>query len=131
MAGYRRRLKMATINCGGNMTIDRVLVFSILMSAIAAGCAGPALAQACTREGPVVSCDDGRRGLLSGDAIIWPDGTRSSLSPHPSVIIGNKSSVRVGPGVFVGRDKGVAPLHDPTAPNKTRCAVLDGVSYCS
>jgi hypothetical protein len=105
------------------MTIDRVPVFSILMSAIAVGCAGPALAQACTREGPVVSCDDGRRGLLSGDAIIWPDGTRSSLSPHPSVVIGNKSSVRVGPGVFVGQDKGVAPLDDPTAPNKTRCAV--------
>jgi hypothetical protein len=65
------------------------------MSAIAVGGSVPALAQACTREGPVVSCDDGRRGLLSGDAIIWPDGTRSSLSPHPSVIIGNKSSVRV------------------------------------
>jgi hypothetical protein len=110
------------------MTIDRVLVFSILMSAIAVGCARPALAQACTREGPVANCDDGRRGLLSGDAIIWPDGTRSSLSPHPSVIIGNKSSVRVGPGVFVGQDKGVVPLDDPTAPNKTRCAVLDGVS---
>ena len=81
------------------MTIDRALVFSILMSAISAGCAGPALAQACTRQGIDVSCDDGRRGILSGDAIIWTDGTRSSLtSPHPSVIIGNKSSVVVGPG---------------------------------
>ena len=115
---------------GGGMTIDRALVFSILMSAIVAGGAGPAMAQGCTREGPVVTCDDGRRGLLSGDAIIWPDGTRSSLSPHPSVIIGNKSSVRVGPGVFVGQGKGVVPLDDPNAPNKTRCAVLDGVSYC-
>jgi hypothetical protein len=115
---------------GGGMTIDRALVFSILMSAISVGGAGPAMAQACTREGPVVTCDDGRRGLLSGDAIIWPDGTRSSLSPHPSVIIGNKSSVRVGPGVFVGQGKGVVPLDDPNAPNKTRCAVLDGVSYC-
>jgi len=112
------------------MTIDRALVCSILMSAIAVGSAGPAMAQACTREGPVVTCDDGRRGLLSGDAIIWSDGTRSSLSPHPSVIIGNKSSVRVGPGVFVGQGKGVVPLDDPNAPNKTRCAVLDGVSYC-
>ena len=112
------------------MTIDRALVCWILMSAIAVGGAGPAMAQACTREGPVVTCDDGRRGLLSGDAIIWPDGTRSSLSPHPSVIIGNKSSVRVGPGVFVGQGKGVVPLDDPNAPNKTRCAVLDGVSYC-
>ena len=112
------------------MTIDRALVFSILMSVIAAGGAGPAMAQACTRDGPVVTCDDGRRGLLSGEAIIWPDGTRSSLSPHPNVIIGNKSSVRVGPGVFVGQGKGVVPLDDPNAPNTTRCAVLDGVSYC-
>jgi hypothetical protein len=113
-----------------DMMVNRVLAFSILVAATAVGCAGPALAQACTREGDAVSCDDGRRGLLSGDAIIWPDGTRSSLSPHPSVIIGNKSSVKVGPGVFVGQGKGVVPLDDPNAPNKTRCAVLDGASYC-
>jgi hypothetical protein len=112
------------------MTINRVLAFSILIAAFGVGCAAPALAQNCTREGDAVSCNDGRRGLLSGDAIIWPDGTRSSLSPHPSVIIGNKSSVRVGPGVFVGQGKGVVPLDDPNAPNKTRCAVLDGASYC-
>jgi hypothetical protein len=112
------------------MTIDRALLFSILVTVGAATGAGPALAQACTRAGDAVSCDDGRRGLLSGDAIIWPDGTRSSLSPHPSVIIGNKSSVRVGPGVFVGQGKGVVPLDDPNAPNKTRCAVLEGMSYC-
>jgi len=78
----------------------------------------------------VQRCDDGRRGLLSGDAILWPDGTRSSLTPHPSVIIGNKSSVIVGPGVFVGKGNGVVPLDNPSAPNKRRCAVLDGVSYC-
>ena len=77
------------------MTIDRALLFSILTAAVATSGATPALPQACTREGDAVSCDDGRRGLLSGDAIIWPDGTRSSLSPHPSVIIGNKSSMRV------------------------------------
>jgi hypothetical protein len=112
------------------MTIDRALVLAILTSAIVAVGAGSALAQACTREGANVSCDDGRRGLLSGDAIIWPDGTRSSLSPHPSVIIGNKPSVRVGQGVFVGQGIGVVPLDDPNAPNKTRCAVLDGASYC-
>jgi hypothetical protein len=112
------------------MAIDRALAFSILISAIATGCASPAMAQACTREGANVSCDDGRRGLLSGDAIIWPDGTRSSLSPHPSVIIGNKSSVAVGPGVFVVQGNGVVPLDDPNAPNKTRCAILDGASYC-
>jgi len=113
------------------MTIDRALVVAILMSAIFAGYAGPALAQACTRQGVDVSCDDGRRGVWSGDAIIWADGTRSSLaSPHPSVVIGNKSSVIVGPGVFVGHGKGTVPMENPSAPNKARCAVLDGVSYC-
>jgi hypothetical protein len=115
----------------GSMTINRMLVFSILISAIGAGSSGPAMAQACTREGVNVSCDDGRRGLLSGDAIIWRDGTRSSLtSPHPSVIIGNKSSVMVGQGVFVGQGKGVVPLDNPGALNKTRCPVLDAVAYC-
>ena len=113
------------------MTTPKALIVSILMSANAALDAGPALAQACTRQGLDVACDDGRRGVLSGDAIIWTDGTRSSLtSPHPSVIIGNKSSVVVGPGVFVGKGKGVVPLDNPSAPNKARCAVLDGVSYC-
>jgi hypothetical protein len=113
------------------MTIDRALAFLILVSAMAAIGAGPALAQACTRQGLDVSCDDGRRGIFSGDAIIWPDGTRSSLaSPHPSVIIGNKSSVIVGQGVFVGQGKGVVPLENPSAPEKARCPVLDGVSYC-
>jgi hypothetical protein len=112
------------------MTIDRALAFLMVISAIALGLPGSALAQTCIREGANVSCDDGRRGLLSGDAIIWPDGTRSSLSPHPSVIIGNKSSVIVGPGVFVGQGKGMVPLDNPNAPNKTRCAVLDGASYC-
>jgi hypothetical protein len=51
------------------MTIGRRLVFSILMSALAAAGAGPALAQACTRQGTDVSCNDGKRGILSGDAI--------------------------------------------------------------
>jgi hypothetical protein len=116
---------------GGGMTIGRALVFSILMSAVAAGYAGPAMAQACTRQGIDVACDDGRRGILSGDAIIWADGSRSSLtSPHPSIIIGNKSSVIVGPGVFVGKGNGVVPMENPSAPNKARCPILDGVSYC-
>jgi hypothetical protein len=113
------------------MTIDRALVLAIPIFIIGASWTGPAMAQACTSDGAVVNCDDGRHGLLSGDAIIWPDGTRSSLSPqHPSVIIGNKSSVVVGQGVFVGQGKGVVPLDNPNAPNKTRCAVLNGMSYC-
>ena len=65
------------------------------------------MAQACTRQGVDVTCDDGRRGIFAGDAIVWADGTRSRLaSPHPSVIIGNKSSVVIGPGVFAGKGKG-------------------------
>ena len=112
------------------MTGKRALAVLMLFAAIMAGGAGAAQAQACSRDGDQVSCDDGRRGLLSGDAILWPDGTRSSSSPHPSVIIGNKSSVTVGPGVLVGHGKGAVPLDDPNAPNKTRCAILDGVSYC-
>ncbi len=108
--------------------MGRALLISIGM---AVGAAGPALAQACTHDGPVVNCNDGRHGLLSGDAIVWPDGSRSSLSPHPSVIIGNRSSVMVGQGVFVGQGKGMKPLDNPNAANKKQCAVLDGASYCN
>jgi len=123
---------------GGGMTINRAfsigvaaIATALLVALFALGCAGPAMAQVCTHDGPVVMCNDGRRGLLSGDAIVWPDGTRSSLTPHPSVIIGNKASVVVGPGVFVGQGKGVVPLDNPSAPNKLRCATLDGASYCN
>ena len=95
--------------------------------------ASDALAQACKREGSIVTCEDGRQGVLADTLIIWTDGTRShSATPHPSVIIGNKSSIQVGPGVFVGTGKGSGsmPLDNPNAPNKTRCAIVDGVSYC-
>lgn len=93
---------------------------------------GEAMAEMCKRTGLDVACDDGRRGVLSGDSIIWTDGTRSSkASQHPSVIIGHKPSVQVGPGVFVGsKGGGAVPLDNPNAPNKLRCAILDGVSYC-
>jgi hypothetical protein len=129
--GYPRRRMQRQFTCReGDMMNSRMLQLVIVLAAINMGYAGRALAQACSHEGPVVTCNDGRRGILSGDAIIWPDGTRSSASPHPSVIIGNKSSVKVGQGVFVGQGKGSVPLDDPNAPNKTRCAILDGVSYC-
>jgi hypothetical protein len=105
-------------------------IFIVIALAAAASAPGFAYAQRCTRQGNDVSCDDGRRGLLEGDAILWPDGTRSSASPHPSVIIGNKASVHIGPGVFVGKGNGMVPMDDPNAPNKTRCAIVDGVSYC-
>jgi hypothetical protein len=113
-----------------DMTIHRTFGLAICLAAVTLAVGRPAMAQSCTHNGPEVSCDDGRRGLLSGDAILWPDGTRSSLSPHPSVIVGNKSSVIVGQGVFVGKGNGVVPMDNPSAPNKARCAVLDGVSYC-
>ena len=89
-----------------------------------------AKAQNCTRAGVDVTCDDGRTGKFAGDAIIWPDGTRSSASPHASVIIGHRSSVQVGPGVFVGKGDGMVPLDNPNGRFKQRCAQLDGVSYC-
>ena len=101
----------------------------ILTILAASGYGTSVQAQNCHREGVDVSCDDGHRGVWSGDAIIWADGTRSRLaSAHPSVIIGNKSSVTVGPGVFVGQGKGMVPLDDPS---KARCVILDGVTYCN
>ena len=64
------------------MTIN--WVFSTSVAAIAAvvalGSAGSALAQACTRDGPVVMCNDGRRGLLPGDgASLHASGRRREL----------------------------------------------------
>lgn len=103
--------------------LSLVAGISLAMSSVAG-------AQNCKRSGNAVTCDDGRTGVLAGDAIVWPDGTRSSLTPHPSVHIGHKDSVRVGPGVFVGQGRGSVPLDDPNAPNKRNCAILDGVPYC-
>jgi hypothetical protein len=108
------------------MTIRQVT--RVLIVLVSAGYATSARAQHCHREGTDAVCDDGRRGVWSSEAIIWPDGTRSLVSPHPSVVIGNKSSVTIGPGVFVGQGKGMVPLDDP---NRTRCVTLDGVPYCN
>jgi len=108
-----------------------LFVLAAALAAIAAN--GSALAQTCQRQGTDVTCDDGRRGIWAGTSIIWQDGTRSSsATTHPSVIIGNKQSVQIGQGVFVGSGSNgnVVPLDNPNAPNKTRCAILDGVSYC-
>ena len=113
------------------MAMGRTPAFAVLMAAGLGGSALPALAQSCTRAGVDVTCDDGRRGLLGGDTIVWADGSRSSLtSPHPSVIIGNKSSVVVGQGVFTGHGKGVVPMENPSDPTRARCPVLDGLPYC-
>ena len=113
-------------------TLQLAVLASALASALAIVAAAPAWAQACTRQGNDVTCDDGRRGIHSGDAIVWADGSTSRLaSPHPSVIIGNKSSVVIGPGVFAGNGKGGhVPMENSSAPSKARCPILDGVSYC-
>jgi hypothetical protein len=111
------------------MNIRRTTILMAIAIMAALGRAAPALAQNCTKQGTDVTCDDGRRGAFTGDAIVWADGTRSSpVSPHPSVIIGNKQSVIVGQGVMVGHGNGVVPMENPSA--QTRCPVLDGVSYC-
>jgi hypothetical protein len=114
------------------MMITRTLLLSVLIATFAGTAAGPAMAQACTKQGVDVSCDDGRRGIFAGDSIVWADGSKSRLaSPHPSVIIGNKSSVVIGPGVFAGSGKGGhVPMENPSAPSKARCPILDGLSYC-
>ena len=61
-----------------------------------------------------MSSDDGRRGVLSGDAIV--SGRRHAIEPvipHAGVIIGNRSSVIVGPSVLVSKGVGAVPLeHD-------------------
>lgn len=108
------------------MTIRRAMMVLFFLSITGYG--APTQAQQhCHREGTDVTCDDGHRGIWAGDAIIWADGTRSHSSPHPSVVIGNKSSVTIGPGVFVGQGNGMVPVDDP---NKTRCVTLDEVPYC-
>lgn len=110
------------------MATHKAMMVLVILSA--AAWAAPAQAQQqCHRTGTDVTCDDGHRGVWSGDAIIWADGTKSrSASSHPSVIIGHKDSVRVGPGVFVGQGKGMVPLDDP---GKARCVTLDDVPYCN
>src|SRR3984885_7122739 len=104
-----------------DMATRKATMVLVILSAAAWAVPGQAQ-QRCHREGADVTCDDGHRGVWSGDTIIWADGTQSRSSPHPSVIIGNKSSVTVGPGVFVGQGKGMVPLDDP---NRTRCVTLD------
>ena len=78
------------------MTINRTLISGILLSAVMIGHPGIALAQICHREGPVVTCDDGRRGMLLGDAVIWPDGTYPPSECHSrQQIVGEGGTRRV------------------------------------
>ena len=108
--------------------IERLRLAPAVVLLLLAGL-GAARADQCTRQGVDVTCDDGRKGLFQGDAILWPDGTHSRLKGHDSVIIGNKASVHIGAGVFVGRGNGTSePMENPSA--QTRCPVLDGVAYC-
>jgi hypothetical protein len=112
------------------LTIRRLVPAAAMASLAFVAGLSAARADNCTRQGVDVTCDDGRKGMFQGDAILWPDGTHSRLKGHDSVIIGHKDSVVVGPGVFVGQGKGAVPMENPSAPNKLRCAVLDGASYC-
>jgi hypothetical protein len=115
------------------MTVRRPIPHRLAAATALILLAGLAAARAdqCTRQGVDVTCDDGRKGIFQGDAILWPDGTHSRLKGHDTVIVGNKASVVVGKGVFVGQGKGEVPMENPSAPNKLQCAVLDGVSYCN
>ena len=56
--------------------ITRAILFSIAIFAIGTSASSPGMAQSCTRQGTDVSCDDGKRGIFTGDAIIWADGSR-------------------------------------------------------
>lgn len=94
------------------MKVHHALILALFAAAVCG--ADVAEVQNCTRTGDDVTCADGRRGILSGDAIVWADGTKSSrVNPHPSVIVGNKASVIVGHGVMVGSGKGIVPMENP------------------
>ena len=72
-------------------------------------------------------------GHLSGSSVFTGTATLARERGRVRrirVIIGNKSSVHIGPGVFAGNGRGGKVPMDPSAPNKARCTVLDGVSYC-
>ena len=112
------------------MTTTHAIALALMTAASLAVGVAPAQAENCTRKGLDVTCDDGRHGIFEGNAILWPDGTHSRATPNPSVIIGNKSSVVVGQGVFTGHGKGVVPMENPSDPTRARCPVLDGLPYC-
>jgi hypothetical protein len=85
----------------------------------------------CSRDGSAVTCADGRHGIFQQDSIVWSDGSTSRLLPHPSVRIGARSAVTIGPGVFVGDGRGgMRALDDPNRADSARCAILDGIAYC-
>ena len=79
------------------MTINRAFSIGVaaIVTAIALGCAGSALARACTHDGPIVMCNDGRRGLLSGDAIVWPEPDAASERHHRQQGFGDRRTGRV------------------------------------
>ena len=115
--------KLRTADGRTGAILRNLLIAGVVLAAL------PAAAQNCTRAGGDVTCDDGRHGLFTGDFIIWTDGTQSrAVSQSPSVIVGNKPSVFVGPGVFVGNGKGGKTQMDD--PSKKRCASLDGINFC-
>jgi hypothetical protein len=90
------------------MFLMRILLITVFLTLVTA----PGLAANCQRVGTSVKCEDGRVGIFTGDGIVWSDGSRTNLSPHPSVILG--PNVRIGPGVFVGQGTGMVPLDNPS-----------------
>ena len=88
----------------------RILVTTFFLTLVSTPC----IAANCQMLGTNVKCEDGRVGISTGDGIVWSDGTRTNLNPHPSVIIGHPASVRIGPGVFVGQGTGMVPLDNPS-----------------
>ena len=100
---------------------------------------GIALGANCKRNGNAVTCDDGRTGIFAGDAIIWPDGTRSSSARHPSVISGTRirsGSVRACSSALrrvAARSRSTIRMRriSATAPYSTACPIVtDGFHKC-
>ena len=111
------------------MMITRTLLLSALIATFAGAAAGPAMAQACTKQGVDVSCDDGRRGmavdsLVSGGDIISGASVRRSLL-FSNVRVDNGTTIEdsvVLPGVQVGRNV----VLKNTVIDK-RCVIDDGM----
>ena len=57
-------------------TLQRAALASVLASMLAIGAASPVLAQACTRQGNDVSCNDGRRGIYQVTPSCGPTARR-------------------------------------------------------
>ena len=55
-----------------------LVALSLVLGAVAAPL-DTARADQCTRQGVDVTCDDGRKGIWQGDAILWPEIGRAHV----------------------------------------------------